>query len=55
MKKIIYLMASVITMAFCACTDNKDEITLKLGTAGLIAFLIPHTLHELECSHRAHK
>lgn len=31
MKKIIYLMASVITMAFCACTDNKDEITLKLG------------------------
>ena len=31
MKKIIYLMAAVITVAFCACTDNKDEITLKLG------------------------
>lgn len=31
MKKIIFLMAAVITMAICACTDNKDEITLKLG------------------------
>ena len=31
MKKIFYLMATVITVAFCACTDNKDEITLELG------------------------